>query len=113
MDSIFSLIVNIVSCLVVYSFFDKSGFKAGLSFKLLLQLGISLINGSLIELYNLGLLHFIIILLIVFVINFITTAIEYFVYNRTNSFFTYLILGIIIEFLIVFGISFVIAFIML
>jgi len=112
MNSIFSLIVTIVSCLIVYSLFDKSGFKAGLIFKLVLQLGIYLINGSLINLYNLGLLYFIIILLVIFVIILITTAIEYFVYNKTNSFFTYLILGAIIEFLIAFGISFVLVFIM-
>lgn len=112
MNIIFSLIVTIVSCFIVYSLFDKSGFKAGLIFKFLLQLGIYLINGSLTKLYNLGLLYFIIILLTVFVIIFVTTAIEYFVYNRTNSFFTYLILSAIIEFLVAFGISFVLVFIM-
>ena len=112
MDNILSLIVTIVSCLIVYSLFDKSGFKAGLIFKLLLQFGIYLINGALIEVYNLGLLYFIVMLLIVFAIVFITTAIEYFVYNKTNSFFTYLILGAIIEFLIALGISFILVFIM-
>ena len=44
MDNILSLIVTIVSCLIVYSLFDKSGFKAGLIFKLLLQFGIYLIQ---------------------------------------------------------------------
>lgn len=111
MDVILEYVVPIVSCFVVYYLFDKSGFKAGLIFKFILQLVVYGLNGTLLEFYNTGMLSLIILLMISIIIILITTAIEYFAFNRTNSFFTYFILGAIIEFLISIAFSFVLVFI--
>ena len=45
--------------------------------------------------------------LIIVVIIYIFTAVEYFIFNKTNSFFSYLILGTITEFLISIALSYI------
>ena len=105
-------IISLVACIIVYKLFDNYGFKEGLIFKFITQVAYYLFEGSLIEICSMGLIPILVFLIIVFVMVLIITAIEYFVFNRTNHFWSYFILGEITEFLILFCISFVLVFVM-
>ena len=102
-------ILSIISVIIIYNLFDKKGFAAGLVFKLIFQIVLYILNGTFTGLLSGGILYFIVSLLILFILQLILTAVEYFAYDKTNSFFGFFILGIILEFLVIFAIGFLIA----
>ena len=102
------LILSIISVIIVYNLFDKKGFIAGLIFKLIFQTGLYILNGTFAKLLSGGVLYFIIALFILLIFQLILTAVEYFAYDKTNSFFGFFVLGIILEFLVLFAIGFLI-----
>lgn len=110
MNSIISLILNIVISFIVYKIFENRGFKAAVIFKLFYQFILYLITGSLKELFSFGIFQTGIILAVVFGIILISTAVEYFIYTKTNSFITYLILVVITGIITGFILSSILAF---
>lgn len=102
------LILSIISIIVLYNIFDKKGFIAGLVFKIFFQIFLYILNGTFEGLLSGGILYFIISFLILLVLQLILTAVEYFAYDKTNSFFGFFVLGIILEFLVLFAIGFLI-----
>lgn len=111
MDKIISLIISLVTCYIVFKIFETKGFKEALFFKLLVQIVINVIDGTLIASYELGILYLLVSLAIILIVNLITTGIEYFIYKKTSSFLSYIIWGALAEYLVALVFSFILTFI--
>ncbi|MBE6149768.1 MAG: hypothetical protein E7170_03470 [Firmicutes bacterium] len=110
MEKIISLIISVIVYFIVYKIFENRGFKAALIFKLFYQFMVYLITGSIPILFSVGILQSGIILVTVFVVILISTAVEYYAYTRTNNFITYLILVIIVSYITAFLLTALLAF---
>lgn len=105
-------IIPIASCIIVYLIFEKASIIPAIIFKLILQIGLFFLDGTFFGLSNevLPISTIVILLLVVLILTLIFTIIEYAVYNRTNSFFSYFILGSIIEFIVSYILVFALVF---
>ena len=102
------LAISLIACLIVYYLFDTYGFKRALIFKLIVEVVSVFLTGALNEIQGLGTGVLVLYVVITLVVILITTAVEYWAYNKTNSFFTYFILASIIEAVIMFATSYIV-----
>ena len=103
-------IISLIACLIVYYLFDTAGFKKALIFKVVVSTIELFLLGLLNQIGTLGMAMLLVIALIMFVITLITTAIEYWAYNKTSNFITYFLLSGIVEFLVMFAVTFIISY---
>lgn len=103
-------IISLIACLIVYYLFDTSGFKKALVFKVVVSTIELFLLGLLNQIGTLGMAMLLVVALIMFVMTLITTAIEYWAYNKTSNFITYLLLAALVEILIMFAVAFILSY---
>lgn len=91
------VILSIVAIVITYNIFEKSGYAAGLVFKIAFLVTMYAINGTFKELLASGTTVFIVALVVILILQAILTSVEYFAYNRTNSLFGFFVLSIVLE----------------
>ena len=92
MSTFISLIFSILIAYLIYKCFEKYGFFQALIVSFALDLIQALINN--------GFNYLLRTIFLTLIISVITTAVDYLIYTKTNSFITYLIVSIIVGILI-------------
>ena len=104
------LIIVLLSNLIIYSIFEKSSFKGGLIFRIVVTILILYFGGMFPQISEIinekGLVSIIVPSIVFFVYCIIINAIQFLIYSRTRSFISFLIVSEIVASLLSFGVNY-------
>lgn len=108
--NLISLIIVVLSNLIIYYIFEKSSFKGGLVFRIIVTI-LVLFFGGIFQLFfeiinEKGLVSIVIPCIVFILYCIIINAIQFLIYNRTRSFISFLIVSEIVASLLSFGVNY-------